>query len=381
MDYNLIHICNDEKFINSAIEQFESAFPHNNSFYIVSSFYQDTFKYVKNNKITKSISEPDLLNLELNENDIIILHSLCPTFYDFVCKQNRKIKIICIFFGYEIYNDVYLNNFLDIYDNETIRKCNLNPPSWIYKIKEFIKLKTIFKDHKYSLKRKLNALERVNYFGIPYIEEYNKVSELTKIQKKQFIFWYYPIENIIDINAPIHLAKSKMLIGHSGTMTCNHLDVFLKLQDINFKMESLVLPLNYGDIEYIELVKKVASQYFQQNVIFLESFMPLDEYNLILSSIKVAILNNKRQQAIGNTIALLWFGAKVFLSEKNTFFHFLKRNKIIVFSYENELNLDLLKNGLSMEEIKYNRQLLLENLNSEYLKNILINEILNINER
>jgi len=97
----------------------------------------------------------------------------------------------------------------------------------------------------------------------------------------------------------------------------------------------------------------------------------LSDYNELLSNVGIAIFNNHRQQALGNTIALLWFGVKIFLSEQNPFYTFLKRNNIHIFSYENELNENSCNTFLTQEEIEQNRYILFKLLQQDVVTAIL----------
>ena len=103
--------------------------------------------------------------------------------------------------------------------------------------------------------------------------------------------------------------------------------------------------------------------------------MPLSEYNQILKKCGVAILNNFRQQAVGNTIALLWFGSKVFLSNKNPFYHYLKKIGVVIYCYEKDLNSEKDLELLSFDKIIENRKQLFKNLNTEFLLIELKNEL------
>ena len=87
------------------------------------------------------------------------------------------------------------------------------------------------------------------------------------------------------------------------------------------------------------------------------------------------IFNNKRQQAIGNTISLLWFGAKVYLSDKNPFYHFLKRKGVFVYCFETDLNENNILQLLSLDQINHNKKILFQELNQKYLINLLNRQI------
>ena len=106
----------------------------------------------------------------------------------------------------------------------------------------------------------------------------------------------------------------------------------------------------------------------------------LDEYNKMLSTCSVAIMNHYRQQAVGNIIALVYSGAKVYLSSQNTVYHFLKRIGCNVYSVENDLitsNINALE-PLSKEESTQNKEILYRFLNTEKLIEDLRKDILSV---
>ena len=65
-------------------------------------------------------------------------------------------------------------------------------------------------------------------------------------------------------------------------------------------------------------------------------------------------MNSNRQQAFGNILASIWFGAKVYLNESNTIYLYLKRIGIQVFS----INTDLVpSNKFVLEKLNTNQQI------------------------
>lgn len=58
-----------------------------------------------------------------------------------------------------------------------------------------------------------------------------------------------------------------------------------------------------------------ARSIFGEKVVFLETFMPPDEYRQYLTRMDIAIFNNNRQQALGNLAYLLATGAKIYLND------------------------------------------------------------------
>ena len=199
-------------------------------------------------------------------------------------------------------------------------------------------------------------------------------------QKKRFFdFWYYPLEQILDVTSEISTEKKYIIIGNSGFKSGNHLDVFDKIKNYSLQDIEIVVPLNYGQPNYIQEIMAEGKKDFNETFKPLLDFMPLADYNTILESVGVAILNNKRQQAVGNTIALLWFGAKVFLSHKNPFYHYLKRIGVLVYCYETELTEKSISQFLSLEQIEHNRKMLFQELNKNHLAELLKNQIIKIN--
>jgi hypothetical protein len=108
--------------------------------------------------------------------------------------------------------------------------------------------------------------------------------------------------------------------------------------------------------------------------------MNLDEYNFLLNKTKIAIFNNHRQQAMGNIISLLYFGAKVYVSKYNSMYRFFKNNKMIIFSYEKDLKKEQFSEGLSVAEIEHNRKILSQIFSEERLLSSLSNSLKKIKQ-
>lgn len=376
----IVHICEDEKFINSAVEQFEYCFPRQNTFFVLPVSTDENFKHVKCRDFIHKTVAVDLIPVSstLPNNAIVVLHSLSPRFYDFVLQLPKNIKIIWFCFGFEVYNDSnYFKNDL-LLDKLTKHKFpeikKTTKDNFIEAVRPYYRLiKPILplsqREYKYKV------MQRIDFLGSSFYEEYQQVCKLIKQKKKFFDFWYYPLELIVDVQQPIQYKKSKIIIGNSGFKSGNHLDVFDEIKKYSLPDIEIVVPLNYGEAKYIQEILAEGKKEFNEAFKPLIDFMPLAEYNTILESVGVAVLNNKRQQAVGNTIALLWFGAKVFLSHKNPFYHYLKRIGVLVYCYETELSEKSISQFLSLEQIEYNRILLFQELNQAHLADLLKEQI------
>jgi dTDP-N-acetylfucosamine:lipid II N-acetylfucosaminyltransferase len=377
----IFHIAEDEKFINSAVAQFENCFPECNTFYVLPISINEKFIHVAPKDFIHSTTVKELENLKIPQNALVVLHSLSPSFFDFVLQLHNSVKIIWFCFGFEVYDDA--NYFKDnaLLDTLTLEKFPNFSQTKKNRIIEF--LRPFYRIVKPSLplsKREVKheIFKRVNFFGCPFLEEYQSINKLLGIKKPFLNFWYYPLEIITDIHKPIVFPKANIIIGNSGYKTGNHLDVFDKIKNFPLDDKDVIVPLNYGEQKYIQEVLIEGKKDFNGAFISLLDFMPLQNYNTILESVGVAILNNKRQQAVGNTIALLWFGAKVFLSHSNPFYLYLKRIGIHLYCYETELNSESGTQFLSLKEIEHNRKLLFKELNKAHLANLLKEQILKI---
>lgn len=171
---------------------------------------------------------------------------------------------------------------------------------------------------------------------------------------------YYPLEYIFKGIENIKVNGNNILLGNSSSSSNNHLEAFNILKSFNLDDKNIIVPLSYGDKRYGETITEIGKTLFGKNLQSLFDFMPLDKYTILLSSCNVVVMNHYRQQAVGNIIAMLWMGAKVYLDEQNTFYHYLRRIGIEVFSIKADLKVDnpLALVGLSDYQIDQNRKIL-----------------------
>jgi len=129
-----------------------------------------------------------------------------------------------------------------------------------------------------------------------------------------------------------------VLLGNSGDPANNHIEVLDSLA--RFKDENIIIitPLSYGNKSYIQLITNYGKQIFGTKFIVLSEFMHTDEYAKLLASVDIAIMNHAYQQGLGNILALLAMGKKVFVRSDTTTHNFFNQKGIIVFD-----TIDLLK--------------------------------------
>lgn len=342
---HLIHIASDEKFIDSAYWQFNEAFPNQNYFYLLVKDPNVKLKYVTNidhfQLIPKDLDKLKKLAANFSEDNIICFHGLDYYRSVFLNALPKKCKVVWFLWGMEVYNNK------KVVDNSSV----LGPlTSSLFLLdqsenKVFRYFKGIYGHLKYKFiyntripqKEIINAMKRADYLSILYQEEFNFVSSLVNKDIHFLRFSYYPIELMVkDLDKRIN--DNHVLIGNSAFETNNHLEIFDILKNLNLNGKKLIVPLSYGDAAYREAIIEKGLALFGSNFQPLVDFMPLHQYNAYLEKCGIVIMNHYRQQAVGNVLTMLWMGAKVFLDERNTIYHYLKRIGIKVFSIQQELN-------------------------------------------
>ena len=357
----IIHIAPFEKFIKAAHNTFEAAFPNANIFYIIKreadypySLGFDNYKILDENEENFNVVLADI-----ETADYVFLHYLEDTKARIISKiSNKSCKIVWIPWGADLYeNKLFYQE--PLYGKKTKRL--------IFKelLLSYIRIiaKTILlKNRKNAIK---DSLKLIDIIACAVPQEFNllKKTGLFRYNLDMINFSYYPLEIVVsddmDIKKETHIKADTILIGNSAIATNNHLEAFDILRKLVVSDKKIVVPLNYGDKKYANEVVKYGKKTFGQNFNPILNFMPLDNYNQLISSCGFAIMNQYRQQAIGNIITLLWGGTKVFLNDNNLVYPFLKEIGCIIFSINN----DLFKEPfslLSKSEIEHNRMILKE---------------------
>lgn len=348
----LLHIISDIKFIDLIIEK-----------YVVTAYYNE-FIYLKNHAIyggkypqmvleVEPFSE-DFYNLKdaLIKFDIVFFYNLDSVKAYLVNKFLADTNAILIwnFFGTEIYSNVKYSFHKQ---NFSAKTKELLQPREVWE-----KFKRILRFLKYSLKGRLTpnnevekAINRINYFAWYCEEEY----DILKARVKRLPpFLQIPVERIVPYsNYP--KKTNRIILGNSRSPENNHIDIVDLLQTVEFKGK-VIVPFSYGNnILYNDRLKKYILS-LSINIHLLEGFIRYDEYVMEISRCCAAIYNSFRQMALGNIFISLANGTKVYLSEKNPSYKWLKKLGFHIFSIEKHLKEDLINNnlGLSMGEIHQN---------------------------
>ena len=124
---------------------------------------------------------------------------------------------------------------------------------------------------------------------------------------------YRPTELPVERHAGLHI-----LVGNSADPSNEHLEILRLLQAHSDNSIKVFVPLSYGDPGYAETVVEQGKRLLGERFIPLRDFMPYNDYLKLLAGIDVAIFNHRRQQGMGNIIALLGMGKTVCLRSDTT---------------------------------------------------------------
>jgi hypothetical protein len=313
----ILHLFPNEKFTVDYVERIKQLF----------DFKDHTF-YIFNNqtRICNSVDLPydnvhwgeitdDSIKIRklIEENDRIILHNLTFNWFQLktlILFQKKLAKpYIWAIWGSDLYNE-YKSNHLSLNPKRYMKEC---------KRKKLIK----------------------NLYGVVACDDYPELLKRYKTTAKNFYAMYtYKFIKMMPYKSENNLIR--IMVGHSATDTCRHIDVFEKLKSFTDQI-MVYCPLSYPDNkEYIRMVIERGNELFGKHFIPITKFMKYPEYVEFLNQIDIGIFNNNRQQGNGNITNLLYLGKKVYMATENTLLKTYRDLGAVIYNYSQIEGSDLL---------------------------------------
>lgn len=371
----ILHLVNDEKFIDIAYRMFEDASPDNNECMVLSS--SESLTYIKNTPceiVNPAAANLKEIALKLDLYDFIVVHMLDFNKQQLLQYVSKRTKIVWIGFGADYY-DLIVEKNTDLFEPFTTRLFKNNNLHTIIKIpfyrkESFIPIKFLKKVKRLILgtKNKAEVIDKIDFFAPVLNSEYDVVKEAVKGFKPKFIDWNYGTlgDDLVRGFENVKLHGKNILVGNSAYYENNHLEVFELLKKLDIGDKKIITPLSYGNEEYRDEIKSAGKNAFSENFLPLIDFMSIDKYIETISSCSIVIMNHIRQQAVGNIIIMMYLGATVFLKNKNPVYKFFKEEGAVIYSIEElEKDATMLDIRLLRIEIEKNREVLKRNWSRE----------------
>jgi hypothetical protein len=363
-----LHLFQDEKVVNDAINFFEKVFPDENIYVVLT----------KDGVVDLVKEQPNTFFLLYDTDDVvnmvnagcgtqeIIVHSMGYRMALIVGKLNHP-NITWVIWGGDLFEPLLKSMGYKLYLDGTPQY--MDSPSYmpfiLYKfkcaIKEYLICRTIRK-----------AISRINNIatttGTTYDLFLRYFPQYKRINKKEF--FYYPIEKMLDDDIrDAYVSGKDIWINNAAHSNGNHVYIFNLIKKYN--NNSIHVPLSYGDSSYASYVEKEGKNMFGKHFCPMLSFIPRNDYYKRFLNSNSFIFGHLRSCAIGNIIIALYLGAKVFLFKDNPAYMHFKNMGIAIFSIDEELTEENLYSSLSETDRKRNRELILEKYSMDRLLNVI----------
>lgn len=350
----VLHIVCDDKFIDGPLSCFEEDGRFENQAVMIVDSPNYNYRLIKNTDRIKLLYNKMMIKdtLGANSYDAVIFYSL-PDYHIFKYIPQDKI-VIWWTWGFDLYGS---RRFIDIpmLKPRTQEYLNKRNSSILSKIKTCInKIPAVrlFRDGNRD-----KAVNRIDYFQPVIHTEYEMMQKYPGFKAKEF---YYPrahtFGSMVDGEVPPH--GSNIIINHSATYPCNHLDVWSDIKDFIPSDSTVYFPINYGRVEYADYLSKVLTTK-DVNIVLLKEFMPREEYFKLVDSCSYAVYGVLRQAAMGNIYHCLATGMKLFLYKDSLVYKYLTDLGCVVFAIEH-IDKNSFLVPLTAEQISTNRQCLLK---------------------
>lgn len=365
------HLMIDDKFINNFIIDAEKAAPGNNVYIIATT--RENAKHVNYNKAIYAPYQTSLFaetvsNIRLT--DQVFIHWASDEAIDFVLRLPETIKVGLFFWGgdiVEIPYSIYKSSIYGPLSLKYFEKYEERPKVKWNPLKPKRLIRTLANRYwKYNAnEQKILGIRRAFFKRLNYFFNWNiidfewiKTHYKTSAVFKYFFYNFSPIPATVKENNKNGVkTHTTVLLGNSDTPTNNHLEMLEVLKKFKAEAIKIVIPLNYGNKKYGDIIEQRAIAIFgAEKILALRKFMDIAAYYQILDEVDIAVMNHYRTQAAGNTLALLYRGKKVYINEVSSTYKLLNTNGVVIGNSADisKLPFDAFKELLSREDIGKN---------------------------
>ena len=343
----IAHFFNNNKFVDKHIKKYIECDFENDFFYLNN---ENNYSGSHKDKVVYLPPESEAYNSIINRietYDIVILYYLNTDKFRLIeAIKHSKVKIIWSFYGAELYSLPSIRLKMLSENTQLVLKDELSKSNSESIKNVFRWLLSPFRNKRTNHQWIKKSCKRIDYF-LWYNEfEY----ELLNKHMGQILptFMEAPLNNALDKVEPEPNKENSLLIGNSASYYNNHLDALDILATNRYKGK-VSLPFSYlKNDNYVALIEKYA---LRSGLAFkiIDEFMTYAEYITFINRHKAAVYPSYRQMGLGNIFIGIRCGLKIYLSDKNPTLKWLKEKGMKIYSMEQDLSSDLIKNNLALE--------------------------------
>lgn len=363
----ILHLVFDGILFDRVYPRFEAMDMYKN-IYLFGSLRQDVeIQYIKNVDNIIRVYSLEEWGKIVNDPivDIIYLHGLWYDYLKAIDYIRDGVVVMWWCYGMELYENCFNRTPLlplCIYKPKTFKYIQRNSKGLSVKIHNYLNnyhpllldnVKKMFRIERSDRQDILKCfLERINYIYTPLEIEYKEL-------KKNYHFFKaqpYRLYSVQILEPPVlHKKTGGIMFEHSANLSNNHLDVIsdLNKKKLDLRGRDIFIPLTYGPKEMVEIVKRKAVFNGAHVHCLLES-IPYKEYNEMIAGCTHAIYGMIRQSGLGNIYICFRKGIKVFFYKDSLLYKHFKENGFFVYTIEDDLTDDSIKEPLTVEQAKNN---------------------------
>lgn len=398
MKRKIIQFITDEKFLDSTIDLMSLCSEEYDIIYYNISETQTSFKFiVRNQHLVHTITIYEAENILRNLHDsTVVIHSISALpleLYDSLAQDN---VLVWNTWGFDIYSDFFVKENLirkwhlrhlsclgsyyvlppivpiSLYHTATTKILDKKPflQKTKHAIHDWVYYRLFKSDYEKAQSNFEHLINRIDYISTVLPLEYEKLNTCGFVKAKYVKWAYVGTSNpVLPSEMEIQSRGRDILVGNSADANNNHIDVFLKLQQVGVSDRKVVVPLSYPLFGlYRDMVLQEGNKLLGSSFCPIKDFMPFKYYNELIGKCSYAVFFNERQHAIGNISLALMSGLKVFLSETSMAYQHFKNLGLKLYSVQKDLNKGELGSPLSMDDIMHNQSILMRNKGLEEKK-------------
>ena len=339
---NILHIVHDEKFIRFVVNHLQAHSQATNKFVAIVGNSNAPLNHIAEVPVWRIVDKSYITSPKMKEDllwcDALVIHYMGQLEARLVLTAPSNITIVWSGWGGDYYPllERVIPPLLGVETKQLVYEISQqqqkNNNNFLLNAKRVLSRlrKTLVYDRIF-----IKAIKRVDLFSSPIPDDYELLKLALGIHfRAAYIQLNYGSVEQSFMTGSDNIIGQNILVGNSATAENNHIEAFKLLSHYGLADRKVIVPLSYGDTKYRDAIICYGKELLGDNFFPLVEFNTLDKYNAIISSCSIVIMNQKRQQALGNIGTLLYIGAKVFFDKDSVSFQFFKNRGAHVFSLE-----------------------------------------------